>query len=106
MTASFSSTVINAKVHALVDVTTMDTQSLVPNESSKECKNNFEKKNSPEIFKQVHFMSNEEANLEKIDNKKIYFSKKTGSLLFTLLRMSSGCVPVQQMLNVEKMHVH
>lgn len=51
-------------------------------------------------------MSNEEANLEKIDKKKIYFSKKTGSLLFTLLRMSSGCVPVQQMLNVEKMHVH
>lgn len=44
LTASFSSTVINAKVHALVDVTTMDTQSLVPNESSKECKNNFEKK--------------------------------------------------------------
>lgn len=51
-------------------------------------------------------MSSEEANLEKIDKKKIYFSKKTSSLLFTLLRMSSGCVPVQQMLNVEKMHVH
>lgn len=51
-------------------------------------------------------MSNEEANLEKIDKEKIYFSKKTGSLLFTLLRMSSGCVPVQQMLNVEKMLMH
>lgn len=44
LTASFSPTVINAKVHALVDVTTMDTQNLVPNGSSKEYKNNLEKK--------------------------------------------------------------